>query len=94
MKNVEKYTDAITIKVDLLVRKAVDFCIQAGTPIEKLALQFAVHREDIPTTLVSTPNPQEMLNNIEWATQAPDWELIREVQKILESVMNKDWIVG
>ena len=75
-------------------QKAVHFCEQAGTPIEQLALQYAVHREEIPTTLVSTPDPTEIIQNIEWASQPLDWNLVEAVRDLLAPVMNKDWIVG
>ena len=73
---------------------AVAYCRKHGIPIEKLAMQFSVHHEAIPTTLVSTANPKEILQNITWAAEELDWDLVDEVQEILEPVMNKDWIVG
>ncbi|MDH3652599.1 MAG: aldo/keto reductase [Saprospiraceae bacterium] len=75
-------------------QKAADFCTRAGIPIEKLAVQFGMQNEEIPTTLVSTAMPHEIIQNIEWASQMPDEDLVLEVQKILEPVRNKDWIVG
>lgn len=73
---------------------AVKFCKQEGTSLEQLAVQYAVSHEEIPTTLVSTPKPEQILQNITWANQEPAWDLIDAVQEILEPVMNKDWIVG
>ena len=73
---------------------AVAFCRRQGIPIEKLALQYSIHHELIPTTLVSTADPKEILQNITWASEELDWDLVDEIQEILEPVMNKDWIVG
>ena len=73
---------------------AVAFCRKHGIPIEKLALQYSIHHESIPTTLVSTADPKEILQNITWASEDLDWDLVDEIQEILEPVMNKDWIVG
>ncbi|MEM6632776.1 MAG: aldo/keto reductase [Bacteroidota bacterium] len=73
---------------------AVAYCRKHGMPIEKLAMQYSVHHESIPTTLVSTANSKEILQNITWVSEELDWDLVDEVQEILEPVMNKDWIVG
>ncbi|MEM7369662.1 MAG: aldo/keto reductase [Bacteroidota bacterium] len=77
-----------------MFQKAVALCDRAGTPIEQLAMQFGVSHSEIPTTLVSSPDPDEILKNIKWGSQQPDMELVNEVQHLLSPVMNKDWIVG
>ena len=60
----------------------------------RVIVQFAVSNPDIPTTLVSTPLPEQIIENIQWASEEPDWELVDAVREIIEPVFNKDWIVG
>ena len=77
-----------------IFREAARFCLEAGTPIEQLAVQYSLANAKIPTTLVSVGNRREIMQNITWADQSPDPQLIAEVRNILAPVMNKDWIVG
>ncbi|MEM6800204.1 MAG: aldo/keto reductase [Bacteroidota bacterium] len=77
-----------------LFQTAVEFCLQEGTTIERLAIQYAFSNADIPTTLVSTPKPEQILENIDWATKEPDWDLVDDLREFIEPVFNKDWIVG
>lgn len=62
-----------------LIRVRVAFCRKQGISIEKLALQYSIHHEAIPTTLVSTADPKEILQNIAWASEELDWDLIDEI---------------
>jgi len=74
-----------------IVNKAVEFCIKQGTSIEKLAIQFSVSCEDIPTTLVSTANPERIKMNAEYVEDPMDNKLVEKVQEILKPIRNKDW---
>ena len=74
-----------------LFRKAASFCESRGTSISKLALQFSSQHPEIPTTLFSTSRPQSVERNLRWHEEPCDYELIAEVQRILEPVMNKQW---
>lgn len=73
---------------------AVEYCLKEGSKIERLAVQYAVSNPDIATTLVSTPLPEQIIENIQWASEEPDWDLVDAVREIIEPVFNKDWIVG
>ena len=82
-------------EIDLKVfGKAVDFCDKAGIPIEQLAIQHTFSHKEVPVTIVGVKSPDEILQNLEWSRQPPDYQLVREVQEILNPVFNKDWIVG
>ncbi len=72
-------------------RKAVEHCSSKGYPIEKLAVQYAVSNPRIASTLFSTANPQNVLNNVAWADEPIDWELVKEVQEIIGENMRVSW---
>ncbi|CAM4499303.1 aryl-alcohol dehydrogenase-like predicted oxidoreductase [Paenibacillus endophyticus] len=75
-------------------KQAVDYCAAQGADITKLAVQFATANESIPTTLVSTANPDNIRKNIEWTDEPIDEALLSEVLAILEPVRNRSWISG
>lgn len=75
-------------------KKAAEHCAARGTDIAKLAVQYSTANERIPTTLVSTANPDNIRRNIEWAGEAMDEELLGEVLEILAPVHNRTWVSG
>lgn len=75
-------------------KKAADYCAAQGVDITKLAVQYSTANERIPTTLVSTANPVNIRNNVEWTDEALDQELLNEVLAILEPIHNKSWESG
>jgi len=74
-----------------VVDRAVDFCRQQGTSIEKLAIQFAVNYEDIPTTVISTANRERIKLNAGYVDEPLDIELVTRAREILKPILNKDW---
>lgn len=75
-------------------KMAADFCAEQGENIAKLALQFSVSNENIPTTLTGTANPVNIRNNVKWIGEPMDEQLLKEVQNILQPIMNKTWPSG
>jgi aryl-alcohol dehydrogenase-like predicted oxidoreductase len=75
-------------------KKAAEYCASRGTDIAKLAVQFSTANERIPTTLVSTANPDNIARNARWALEPIDEELLREVLELLEPVHNVTWVSG
>jgi aryl-alcohol dehydrogenase-like predicted oxidoreductase len=75
-------------------RKAAEFCAARGTDIAKLAVQFSTANERIPTTLVSTANPDNIARNARWINEPLDEELLRDVLELLEPVHNVTWVSG
>jgi len=69
----------------------VEYCKKHGTSLEKLAIQFSVSREDIPTTLISTANPDRIKLNAGYVDEALNGDIVVEVRKILKPILNKDW---
>jgi len=76
-----------------IINKAIEFCKEKGTSIEKLAVQFAISRKDIPTTLISTANPNRIKMNAGYTDESLDLNLVEQVREILEPIQNKDWVV-
>ena len=70
---------------------AAKFCEEKGYPIEKLAIQFAISNPAITTTLFSSANPENVLNNIRNAEAPMDQEMVEEVQKIIGDQMGVRW---
>lgn len=80
--------------IQRLCKQAAEHCAKKGTDIAKLAMQYATANERIPTTLVSTANPDNIRKNIQWTDEPMDTELLQEVLAILEPIHNRSWISG
>jgi L-galactose dehydrogenase len=77
-----------------ICKKAAEFCESKGADLAKLAVQYAVSHERIPTTLVSTASPVNIKKNIEWTDQQIDLELLEQVLEILQPIHNLTWPSG
>lgn len=75
-----------------LCRKAVEYCKSKGENIEKLAVQFSVNNPRIATTLFSTTKSASVLQNIAWANEPMNEELLAEVLQILEPRFRDTWL--
>jgi L-galactose dehydrogenase len=74
--------------------KAAAFCRAQGVDIAQLAIQFGVSNPDLPTTLVSTANPENIERNVRWTEMPIDQALLAEVLKILDPIHNQTWLQG
>lgn len=75
-------------------QEAAAYCAAKGEDIAKLAVQYATANERIPTTLVSTANPDNIRKNIEWTDEPINEELLAEVLAILAPIHNRSWESG
>jgi len=75
-------------------QRAAAYCADRGEDIAKLALQFSVSHEQIPTTLTGTANPENIRKNVQWIEEPIDELLLQEVQEILQPIMNRTWPSG
>ncbi|ANA78875.1 aldo/keto reductase [Paenibacillus glucanolyticus] len=75
-------------------RRASEYCAKAGVDIAKLAVQFSTSNEQIPTTLVSTANPDNIKRNAAWSEESLDPIVLAEVLNILEPVQGWTWTSG
>jgi L-galactose dehydrogenase len=74
--------------------KAAAYCVSKGADLAKLAVQYAVLNERIPTTLVSTASTINIRKNIEWINEPIDEQLLAEVLEILKPIHNVTWVSG
>ena len=71
---------------------AAAYCRRQGTDIAKLAMQFSWSNHEIHTTLVE--NPANIEKNVKWVEEPMDKVLLGEVQRLLASIKDHDWILG
>lgn len=81
-------------KVKAVCKYAAEHCASKGHDIAKLAVQYSTSNERIPTTLVSTANPDNIRKNAEWTDEKIDQVLLQEVLAILAPIHNHSWISG
>ncbi len=75
-----------------LCNKAALFCKSKNKRIEQLAIKYSVSNSRIPTTLFSTARPDAVIQNIKWAEESIDQDLLEEVQAILASRYRDTWL--
>ncbi|MRH41063.1 aldo/keto reductase [Aquibacillus halophilus] len=75
-------------------KKAAEFCRSQGEDISKLAIQYSIADQRIPTTLVSTASVENVEKNIRWAAEPINSSLLKEVLRILEPVHNQSWAIN
>lgn len=71
--------------------RAARHCSERGYAIERLAVQYAVSNLRIASTLFSSANPDNVRRNIQWANEAPDWQLVQEVKDIIGDQQRVTW---
>ncbi|MFM1998020.1 MAG: D-threo-aldose 1-dehydrogenase [Planctomycetota bacterium] len=80
--------------VKAAARQAAALCRSRGTPIAKLALQFALANPAIATTVAGSANPANIRAWAAWAAEPIDRELLAEVQAIFAPVRNIGHVEG
>ncbi|WP_309120488.1 aldo/keto reductase [Paenibacillus sp.] len=75
-------------------KRAAEFCVAQGADIAKLAVQFSTANPAIPTTLVSTANPDNIVKNAAWTDEPIDEALLAQVLALLEPVRGESWVSG
>ncbi|WP_277679133.1 aldo/keto reductase [Gracilibacillus dipsosauri] len=75
-------------------KEAAAYCEEKGENLAKLAIQFSVQNNRIPTTLVSTASERNIAKNIEWIDEPINQELLEQVLKILKPIQNRSWPSG
>ena len=80
--------------VKAAARQAAALCRSRGTPIAKLALQFALANPAIATTVAGSANPANIRAWAAWAADPIDRELLAEVQAIFAPVRNIGHVEG
>lgn len=83
-----------TAEIKEACHRAAEYCRAVGSSLAKLAIQYSVANEAIPTTLVGSANPQHMINNLQWSEEPLDLDVFQEVQAILRPIHNQIWCSG
>ncbi len=81
-------------RVGEYARRAAEACRARGVDIAELAMQFAVARPKVSTTLVGMSKVRHVEQNIRMVSKTPDPALLAEVQAILSPVANVCWKSG
>ncbi|MCE9631708.1 MAG: aldo/keto reductase [Planctomycetia bacterium] len=81
-------------EVKAAARQAAELCRSRGTPLAKLALQFALANPAIATTVAGSANPRNIRDWASWAAEPLDPELLRDVQAIFAPVKNLGHLEG
>ncbi|OWA37621.1 aldo/keto reductase [Saccharibacillus sp. O16] len=81
-------------EVRAVCTRAAAYCRERGEEIAKLAVQFSTADERIPTTLVSTANPDNIIRNVRWTEEPMNQELLAGVEEILKPIQGRSWASG
>lgn len=77
-----------------LFAEAASYATDRGTSLPRLALAFSSQEPRLPVTLFSCATPEHLEQNLAWAAEPVDLELVASVQRILEPMMNRQWAYG
>ena len=80
--------------VKAAAREAAAVCRARGTPIAKLALQYALRDPRVATTVAGSANPANIRDWACWAAEPLDVDLLAEVQRIFAPVKNVGHLEG
>lgn len=75
-----------------LCQKAEQHCKSKGESIEQLAIKYAISNPRISTTLFSTTRSEAVLQNLDWALQPLNVQLLADVRDILASRLRDTWL--
>jgi len=81
-------------QVQAACQRAAEHCAAKGQNLVKLAVRFSVEEPRIATTLVSSANPDNIRDNIAWADEPLDLELLDKVRQTLAPIHNVTWPSG
>jgi L-galactose dehydrogenase len=74
--------------------RAAEHCRREGSDIADLALQFAIARPEIATTLVGMPDRDKVRRNCAAISALPDEQLLNAICRILQPVKDQEWASG
>jgi L-galactose dehydrogenase len=73
---------------------AAALCRSRGADIARIALQFSVSTGGVASTVVGAADPQIVRRTVSWIAEAPDEELLHEVERCLAPVRDQGWASG
>lgn len=75
-------------------KRAAALAARRGSSLARVAMQFTNSEPRLPITLFSCADPVTLQTNLRWLEEQPDLELVADVQRILEPIMNRQWSYG
>jgi L-galactose dehydrogenase len=75
-------------------RKVVDLCRTRKVSPADIALQFALGRQNIASTLVGMSTSEEVRSNVSAAGETPDRDLLADLDVLTRPVQDMIWITG
>lgn len=81
-------------RIRRICAETAEQCRARGIELARLAIQFAVGNERIPTTLVSTSKPGTIARNAAWSVEPIDEEALAFVRAALQPILNETWTSG
>jgi L-galactose dehydrogenase len=81
-------------EIKAICSKAAVWCQSQGVDISRLAVQFSLRNPEIATTLVGTASPENIVKNVNWASEPIDAEMLSSVLEILSPIADRGWVVG
>lgn len=75
-----------------LCKKAAAYCKSKGQSIEQLAIKYSISNPRIATTLFSTSRSEAVLQNIKWANEPLNEQLLLKVQEIIAPRFRDTWL--
>ena len=80
--------------VKATARKVVDLCRTRKVSPADIALQFALGRQNIASTLVGMSTSDEVRSNVSAAGETPDRDLLADIDVLTRPVQDMIWITG
>jgi L-galactose dehydrogenase len=74
--------------------QVAQFCEARGASLPALAIQYALANPNVDVTLLGTKTVAELETSVRLLDEAPDRELLAEVQALIEPVVNLSWPSG
>ena len=75
-------------------KKAADYCTDQGVSMAQLAIQYALHNDKCDVTLLGTRTTAELESSIDLVDQPLNFDLLKQVQNILQPSVNQTWPSG
>jgi len=81
-------------EIKSVCNEAVQFCLERGSSLRELALQYSTANPHISCTVVGMQRPEFVESNVATLEKTLDTDLLKEVQAILAPIHNHTWPSG
>jgi aryl-alcohol dehydrogenase-like predicted oxidoreductase len=74
--------------------QAAKHCVDRGSDIAKLALQYSIANEEMTTCVTGSASPKRIAEWAQWAAEPIDPQLLKEVLELLKPIHNWFYVEG